>query len=564
MAVWNCEGRLLSGLGISPGHTAYADSQGELDSWAEGHAIGKFTEYSYTRPDSISKNAWAPGACHVAGPYTNYKTVDYIMFRNYDFEPTRWFYGRVMHCEYVNPNSTRLWFVIDYWLSYMDELRDGLGKCFIERSHVKQSDDWDGDNPRYKYLNPEDYVPPIQQHMFKRFNDEATLFDTYLKPDRFILFAAADEKGKVKYEGKKIIGMPTMCYTKVCQNLDELSKLAEEYNKSSPLPFYDTSNPKSIVTVLFVPRVFATDELPSGWGFDTPVINRSDLKRSDGKPFHNAKCLCYPYCSATAKTANGQEIMLKMEEVSEKGTIHHSITPLGGMQPKLKYSTLRYDEGFSKNQMRFITTPEYPQISVPSDEYAQWAAQNGVATAIGVFSASVMIAVGLAGTPFTGGASNTLTAAGAGAIGATASGLSTAAALSNLTLGAALLTDRLNSFNQASHFGDTMVGAIGGMEAYTADAYRVSFYFNHPAEEDLTAVDDYFDAFGYALMRFQKPNLKVRQYFTFVKTSNAQVKAQVPDDGIQFFCNMLNAGCTFWNIGSGEIGADHGGENPDA
>ena len=290
MAIWNCEGYLLSGLGIGPGHAVYADSQGTLDGWAMGKQKGTFTQYSYTRPDSQSINAWAPGSCHVAMKYTDATAIDYIMFRNNDIDSSRWYYGAVRHREYVNVNSTRLWFSLDYWMTFHDELKRGIGACLVERTHVKQADDWDGGFPSFRYLNPEPVVPRPLSKMYDEWNEAFSGVWDALVPNSYVVYAASDENGNGNYSVRMVGGTPTACYTRVCGSAGELGGVISQFNDAWPVPFYDTSNPDSIFAVTYVPSELSGSSTPTAHMVTTQMPNRGSYLRADGTRFHNAKC----------------------------------------------------------------------------------------------------------------------------------------------------------------------------------------------------------------------------------------------------------------------------------
>ena len=553
MAVWHCEGNLLGGLGVCAGHTVYADSKGALDAWAIGKSIGHFTEYSYTRPDKGSINALAPGACHVALPYDQTTQIDYIMFRNNDIDSSRWYYGAVKHREYVNTNSTRLWFTLDYWLTFLDELRDGLGACLIERSHVKMADDWNGSTPSFKYLNPEPFVPRVIEKMYSEWNTAAEGIFIDLTPNTFVIYAASNENGDYTYELRSVAGVPTACYVKVCSSAVELMQTLKKFNDTFPI--LDDSGAETIIAVTYVPTELSQEGAGPVKFFNTTMPLKAETLRSDGNSVHNAKCLTYPYAFATAKAATGQQVVIKYEEFAQEGgTIEHYLQGGGGIESRYRYG-VRQDKSDDRPNMKFINLPSYPQIPIRSDTFAQWAGSNGLAATVGAGIATAMIMTGIGSLAGLGGLSAVGTA---GAQGAAAT-----AALTNVTLGGSMLANQIGNLNQAYNAPDRMIGAASSAEAVAFNLYRVGFYRWQPTVEDLTAADDFFDAFGYNVNSYGVPNLKVRQYYTYVKTTNANCKAPVPHEGIEQICSMLNSGCTFWNITSGDIGVKRS-ENPDA
>lgn len=553
MAVWNCEGKLLGGLGISPGHTAWAESKEALDNWAIGHAIGDFSEYSYTRPDKSSLNAYAPGSVHVALPYDRTTCIDYVMFKTNDIDYGRWYYGAVMHREYVNANSTRLWFTLDYWLTFFNELRSGLGTCFIERTHVKENDDWNGDTPRCKYLNPEPFAPVVHEKMLTEWNSIAESTWDYLQPGCFTIWAASNSRGIFDNGGNKWFGGVPCClhvesFLEFPALLDEL----KDYNAS--IPFIDPSNVESILAVTYMPTELIGKEGPTVHFFTTHIPQRGDVRRTDGTLIHNAKCLTYPYYFATAKSATGQQLIIKFEEYAdESGAIEHYVEGGGGIVSRYRYG-VRQDKTDDRPNMKFINLPEYPQLPIKSETFTQWIGANGISNLVGLGIASAMIISGIGTMGGVAAAGSTISSGAASA--------SASAGLTNITLGASLFNDRMSAINQAYNAPDRVIGAAGAMDAAAFGLYRIGFYVNKPSDEDLTALDDFFDAYGYSVNRYAKPDLCVRRNWTYIKTSNANCRAAVPSEGIQQICAMLNNGTTFWNVTNCEIGMG-GGLNPD-
>lgn len=554
MAIWNCNGHLLGGLGICAGHNAYAATQAGLDSWAQGHSVGTFNEYSYTRPDSQSINAWAPGSIHVAMQYNDTTKVDYVMFQNTDVDSDRWYYGRVMHREYVNVNSTRLWFELDYWLTFNNEIINGLGPCLIERSHIRHDEDWNGDVPKFTNMQPEPYVPEAREKMYDEWNEESTAQWDAISPSVYVIYAATDDKGDFDYTLRSVSGVPTACCVTVCNNITELSEKVKAYNDSLPAPFYDTSNPDSIIAVTYVPRELSEEGASPARFWATRMPTRATLTRSDGRQFQNAKCFTFPYMWASAKAASGQELLIKFEEyATENGQLRHYLQGGGGVNPHYRYGC-RQSTADDRLNMKYILLPDYPQIPVHSDSFAQWMACNGVQEALRAATGTFMVASGV------------------GAIGSATKGMkrlsgkwSTASiqsGQSEATLGTNLLGDTIGNITTASHAADTMVGASNSYDAVAFNLYRIGFYLHMPSVDDLTSADDFFEAYGYTVNKYAVPNLRVRTYYTYVKTRNANVKAAIPFEGIEEVVDMLNAGCTFWDVANGEIGEYHE-ENPD-
>lgn len=87
---------------------------------------------------------------------------------------------------------------------------------------------------------------------------------------------------------------------------------------------------------------------------------------------------------------------------------------------------------------------------------------------------------------------------------------------------------------------------------YSAGRYHFAVKTLAPSDKDMQALDDFFESYGYNVQLFTYVNLKVRNNFTYIKTSDAQVTAANLETANQMAA-MLNAGIKFW--ASDEIGA---------
>lgn len=81
--------------------------------------------------------------------------------------------------------------------------------------------------------------------------------------------------------------------------------------------------------------------------------------------------------------------------------------------------------------------------------------------------------------------------------------------------------------------------------AYSSEQYFFRVQVLAPSDNDIKALDDFFESFGYRVDRMQVPNLKVRNTFTYVKTRDAVVYSSNQQASEQL-CAMLNNGCKFW------------------
>ena len=86
--------------------------------------------------------------------------------------------------------------------------------------------------------------------------------------------------------------------------------------------------------------------------------------------------------------------------------------------------------------------------------------------------------------------------------------------------------------------------------SYSAGLYAFRSQVLAPSDADIKGIDDFFESYGYNVNRFEKPNLKVRSTFTYIKTKDAVVYSSNLN-AAQQMAAMLNDGCKFW---VGDIG----------
>lgn len=548
MAVWNCEGYLLGGVGICEGHTIYCDTQNDVETFMKGKQKGTFKQYSYIRADPTSKNAYQPATIHLPLPYNSATEIEYVMYKNTDVDDKRWYYGRVIEREYVNINSTRLYFEIDYWLTYHDEFKKGIKKSFVIRNHVTEVSDWNGLQPRHEYQIPEDYQIPAYEFLDNISNGDRnkSVFNS-LQPEGFLVYATTNELGQYDYKAENVVnGSPTALFVEGAINYNQLGTIIKRFNLSFPL--LDTSSPDNIQAVVYVPldiaepfnREFANDTD----GIKTDVMNkeitayfpnRGTLTRSDGKLFKNAKCFSTPYMVMVAKTFRGETINLNPERYCDNnGIIHGDLFYCGGFNSH--YRCVFRERGTvtsyvpMTNEAKFINLPDYPQLSVHSDSFLAYLGHDFIGDAV---KTGIDIA-------YTVGAPTKFMKIG---------GLRSAE------------SDISNMVTQMSA-PDKAVGTTTPMDSAAYENYRVVFYLRRPTIEALTSLDDYLLRYGYKLNEFRYPSFNVRKYWTYLQTDNVVIITSLPKVAVNQVQNMLNNGCTFWNIKYCEVG-DYQDDNPD-
>lgn len=79
-----------------------------------------------------------------------------------------------------------------------------------------------------------------------------------------------------------------------------------------------------------------------------------------------------------------------------------------------------------------------------------------------------------------------------------------------------------------------------------AKRYKFTFYKYSIKAEYAKIIDDYFNMYGYATNQVKAPNISSRPYWNYVKTANAYVVGDLPQEAATAIAGVFNKGITFW------------------
>lgn len=82
--------------------------------------------------------------------------------------------------------------------------------------------------------------------------------------------------------------------------------------------------------------------------------------------------------------------------------------------------------------------------------------------------------------------------------------------------------------------------------------FQCRFYM--PTENELKAIDSFFDMYGYKVMRLKVPERNTRPCWNYVKCASGHVHCNAPITYVRAIEHMLETGVTFWNVSARDIG----------
>lgn len=74
-----------------------------------------------------------------------------------------------------------------------------------------------------------------------------------------------------------------------------------------------------------------------------------------------------------------------------------------------------------------------------------------------------------------------------------------------------------------------------------------SFYKMSIKQEYAKIIDDFFSMFGYKVNEVKIPNVTGRQNWNYVKTIDANILGDIPQEDMQKLKDIFNSGVTFWH-----------------
>ena len=473
--------------------------------WFPATAAGPGIQYdkvnSYSR-DSLRLNSYSyqrkdVGVIKVERPISDVVRCNYMAYRNSSFE-NKWFYAFIDKVEYINNKTSAIYFTIDVLMTWYFDYE--FDYCWVERQHART--DVPGDNIIPENLETGDYViadtiyPEAGTGIWEHSICVIASFD------RSHNKAAGGMKGRI-YSGLAFI------YFDSAADLD--SWLVENAT---------LENIDGISSIVMMPnlcRYSKTTEFQVG----TMNVIANATTGEEYTP-RNKKLLTYPYAFCYATNLQGNAAVYPYEYFRNRSAGFRIIgaeTP----NPGLVMCPINY-KGSGNNWDEMLSVTGYPQCAANIDSFKAWLAQNGGTIAARGAAITATVAAGAARTALT-----------AGLVG----------------------TDQLVSgLEQAAEFAGQMYDhsikppqAIGGENAnvlFQANVMGFSVLKKNITIQMASAIDDFFDKYGYAIHRVTKPQVDVRPCWTYVKTSGCTINGSVPADDTKLIEKIHDKGVTYW------------------
>lgn len=449
----------------------------------------QFNNVSYQRKDK--------GILKIESPVENLILCNYMAFKNTSFE-NKWFYAFITKVEYINNVTTAVYYSIDVLMTwYFDYTFD---YCWVERQHAVT--DTPGDNLIPESLETGEYV--IADTIWPESNTGVW--------EHSICVVATFDKQYNEAAG----GMKGRIYSGLCFNyFDSAAELNTWLTAQQTLEKVD-----GIVAILMMPNLARYSKTTNFVMGTMNVI--ADARTTEEYTPRNKKLLTYPYSFCYVSNLQGNAAVYPYEYFIGRSAGFRIIaaeTP----NPGFVLCPINY-KGSANNWDEMLSVTGFPQCAANVDAYKAWLAQNaGTVTAKGVSIATNLI----------GGAIGTLL----GGLGGGLQGV-----VSGLTEATQFMGEKYDHSIKPPH-------AISGENAnaiFQANVLGFMGLKKNVTIQMASAIDDFFDKYGYAIHRVTRPNVAARRCWTYIKTSGCTINGSVPADDTKDIEKIHDKGVTYW------------------
>jgi hypothetical protein len=563
-------------------HTIYFANEAAQNTWFSSKIYVTFQKNMYSRPTS--------GSVKVKMNAEQLIGVTYMRFNNAGVDaqhPTgidttnrtyKWYYCFVNAIEYVNENTSIIYFEIDVMQTWFIQ-NGSIPQCYVERQHV--TDDTFSAHLEAEPVGSDVYN--MKELTASGLGDTFASYNWVMNTSNSFGDTSGVPNGAGKYDGvvaggsfftkpdTDLTGGGGSLSDRILQQLGSWDKNAQSAN---------------IVDLYMFPTALCSNDSAA---LSISINLPSDL---DGYTPENKKLLTYPY-SCLVITNNDNEAGEYRWEYFDTTTLGSSIEfvlekcMVGGGAVTL---FPRIYNGIEDDFKDKVSMNNFPKISFSIDAYQAWIAA-GNQTKLS-FESSMIEKKGTnaraqinSDTSFQAvhGILNSAQGFGSAAMesskkkpneqavmGGIIQGLHGATTVAQSMVNSSLAKEKLSleieeaqkkidfQFGDARYAPDTMVGKADPNISVGKKLLTYRFFNCHVRPSEAVKIDNFFTVFGYAINDVKAVNLNSRAYWNFVKTKNCEIVGEMPATSRAAIAKIFDGGIFFWkngdNVGNFNVG----------
>lgn len=505
----------------------FSNATNQYNYFSNLYKIGA-TNFSYQRKDSTIRYP-----AHI----DTIRHFNYCMYRNDNYS-NKWFYAFIESMEYLNDSTTLIKIKTDVWQTWQFDL--SFKRCFVEREHV--NDDSIGKHTLDENL-------PIGEPIINH-SQQFTICSNDDDNQRFVAQVTQLPDGvsiPSGYTTRVYQGIPQGCYLCVFDGPEPFGKFSTWYDKKG--------QQNAIVSFFIVPRSMVSDAhyqnynigegvgstrvgfLPDSYiPYQFPAYEVHNNSTLDGYVPKNNKLFTYPYSYLVVSNSAGSTVTYRWEDFEDPTfpdwTVEGVISQ--GCQIRMFPHLYKHYATGSPAWDYGINCAKLPILSWQSDFYLNWQAQNGVNQAIQTATNVVKDIGNIAG----GLVNIASTNAGNGVSGVIGGTMDT-------------VSDISSSIHEQQVADLVPVQAKGNVNCadltYSFDKVGFTFQKMSCRREYAVMLDSFFSMFGYKVNEVKVPNVTGRSNWNFVKTKQANILGNIPQEDLDEIKSMFNSGVTIWH-----------------
>ena len=525
---------------------------------------------NYPNPYELSYMSWINTGTITVGGVTEER------FEN------KMIYAFVTSVDYVNNNTWKIGFEVDPIQSFVFGNNFSLKSCYVERQH--STTDIAGDNIIREPINISNYETMSNTGFFENGYDiiwgvtgsiekgAVIAFDDRLPSGQqltaTIRFAGGDygdiflgnwnathfyvidgnalgaiDRGSANAFLSYLMQQTTVGTSTVIQgtwlvphNLfpTETAKNYKGENIFGPpaQPDPDVTYPELIKVISATPNDFTV--LSTGRSMEITDFRNGNTLSTDNwsHTVRNKKLFTFPFTKICVTDGCGSEQSYQPEffEYTSAQTIRFGCALSVNAEPQVQVVPLEY-AGQNEAWDKSVKLTNFSTVNYNYDAYTEWVNSQGMTVVLStVAQALIATLTGGVGTALPRGAT------------ALASG------------GTGILSTMYEKYREPDNVVAGKMSTIP--ESYGRSKMRV--ITQCAPKNIIEEVDDYFTRYGYAQEKLMVPNLRARKRWTYIKTHDCQIEANLPSDIISSIREKFDKGITFWNINeAGTIVGDY-------
>lgn len=447
----------------------------------------------------------------------NIITNNYVMYQNESYTD-KWFYGFITNMQYMNDNMTEITIETDVFQTWQFDII--YKKMFVEREHV--TNDTIGLHTLEENLNIGEVVEENETRDINLSDYLYIILECDYDPKTGKEFEYVNlQNGQLFPHG--LYAFPYNLSPLGTNVVPNIVNFIRDVKKNKSIEF--------INNMYVVPsKLFDTEQLELVEMEDyeyyrinlSLVANDYNIEIDKQYSFNdfipkNNKCFCYPYNYLFVTNNNGNNNIYKYEDFyNEKAIFNVRLSlQIGGsgrlFPTNYKKANINVDES--------IALGKYPTFSWSSDAFTNWLTQNAVNMATNLAMSTVNTSSQITSGNIVAGATNF----------------------------AETIANQIGGFYSASLLPNMEGGQNTGDVIFSSNLNTFIFRNMRVKTEYLKIIDDYFTMFGYKVNSLKIPNITGRPNWNYVKTTDANIIGNIPQEDLQTIKNILNSGVTFWH-----------------